>query len=178
MLSSRLFYRLLVWVCLPACAACAQSASQATGGWQGLARVLDALTPGVDTRIAPTAAQVAQRIGMLLARDMPQEALQLLQAWQAQQTPSTAPGDDVQLLFLRARALNALQRYEEAAAIYHDMTQRYPELPEPWNNLAAEYMRQGQPERAQQALQMALAANPGYVTARTNLAVVERALNR
>ncbi|MDD7982144.1 tetratricopeptide repeat protein, partial [Achromobacter ruhlandii] len=53
--------------------------------------------------------------------------------------------------------------------IYTEMTTRFPELPEPWNNLAALYASRGELEKAQDALQMALRADPGYAAARANL---------
>jgi len=148
-------------------------AQQTQGGWQGLGKLLDALTPGVDTRIAPSAAQITDQIADLLARDLFAEALQAIAARKAELADSTTPGVDVQLLFLEARALSGLQRHEEATAIYRQMTERYPELPEPWNNLAVEYMRANQPARAQEALQMALTADPNYATAQANLGTVQ-----
>jgi len=148
------------------------SSQQTQGGWQGLARILDAITPGVDTRIAASGAQITEHIEKLLARGMFSEALQAIAARKTEREAAAAPGADVQLLFLEARALAALQRREEALAIYRHMTERYPELPEPWNNLAAEYMRLNQPERAQEALQMALTANPNYAMAQANLGAV------
>jgi len=148
------------------------SANQAQGGWQGLARILDAITPSVDTRMAASSAQITDHIEKLLARGMFSEALQAIAARKTEREALASPGTDVQLLFLQARALAALERREEAIALYRHMTERYPELPEPWNNLAAEYMRLNQPERAQEALQMALTANPDYAMAQANLGTV------
>jgi len=148
------------------------SSHQTQGGWQGLGRILDAITPSVDTRIAASSAQITDHIEKLLARGMFSEALQAIAARKTEREAAASPGVDVQLLFLEARALAALQRREEALAMYRHMTERYPELPEPWNNLAAEYMRLNQPERAQEALQMALTADPNYATAQANLGTV------
>lgn len=53
------------------------------------------------------------------------------------------------------------------------MTTLFPELPEPWNNLAVEYVKQGKLDMAQDALEMALTANPQYATARANLGWVQ-----
>jgi len=138
-----------------------------------LAKVLDAITPSVDTSIAPSASQITDRIAGLLARDMAAEALQAIAARKAELEDTVWPGTDVQLLFLEARALAALQRHEEAMTIYRQMTERYPELPEPWNNLAAQYMRLNQPERAHEALRMALSADPNYAMAQANLGTVQ-----
>src|SRR5690606_23113591 len=82
-------------------------------------------------------------------------------------------GADVQLMFQHARALAALGRADEAIAVYSDMTNQFPELPEPWNNLAALYASRGELERAQDSLQMALRANPDYAAARANLGDIQ-----
>jgi len=160
------------FVCTPG--AWAQTDVSATqGGWQGLARILDAMTPSVDTSIPASSAQITDRIAGLLARGMNTEALQAIAARKAEREDAASPGTDVQLLFLEARALSALQRHEDAIALYRHMTERYPELPEPWNNLATEYMRLNQSERAREALNMALIADPNYALAQANLGTVQ-----
>jgi len=45
----------------------------------------------------------------------------------------------------------------------------FPELPEPYNNLAVLYASEGQLDSARAALEMALAAAPNYATALENL---------
>jgi len=49
------------------------------------------------------------------------------------------------------------------------LTEDYPELPEPHNNLAVLYVAQGHYEKARNALEMAVRTNPGYATAHENL---------
>lgn len=163
---------------LPGLALAAPEQNGNTGEWRGLANVLDALTPSVDTSAPPSAAQITDRITSLLNQGRYEEAMQDIAQRKAQLANRPAIGNDVQLLFLEARALSALQRHEQAIAIYRDMTIRFPELPEPWNNLANEYIRQGQPELARDALQMALTANPAYATAQANLGTVYLMLAR
>jgi Tfp pilus assembly protein PilF len=53
------------------------------------------------------------------------------------------------------------------------MTTYYPELPEPWNNLAAEYIAQDKLDLALEALKMALTADPSYALARANMGEVQ-----
>jgi len=49
------------------------------------------------------------------------------------------------------------------------LTREFPELAEPFNNLAALYAAQGEFDKAADALQSALKINPNYATARENL---------
>jgi len=146
------------------------------GGWDGLARLLEALKPGVDTAIAPTASQITDRIAALLDRGQAAAALALilerLAAEEDRGTNPRRPGTDVQLAFLHARALAATGRIAAAERQYEALTRAYPELPEPWNNLAALYVQQGQLERARLALQTALSIAPQYGPAQANLADV------
>lgn len=139
-------------------------------GWKGLARLLEALEPKVDTSIPLTPSQITNRISLMLDQGRAAEALQVIEKRKAQYAGNPDPlGNDVQLMFLNARALAALGRHEDAIGVYRDMTARYPELPEPWNNLAAEYVKTDRLDMAHQALEMALQANPEYREARENL---------
>jgi Flp pilus assembly protein TadD len=76
---------------------------------------------------------------------------------------------DLQVRFLRAVTLVDLGRREEAADALVQLTQEYPELPEPYNNLAVLAAAQGHLERAEQLLQQSIAAQPNYITAQENL---------
>lgn len=143
------------------------------GGWKGLARLLEALTPSIDTQIPLTSSQITARISAMLDQGQNQEALQIIEKRQAQLEEQGTVGTDVQLLFLHARALAAVGRNNEAIAGYRDMTTLYPELPEPWNNLASEYVKQGKIDLAYDALTMSLMANPHYATAKENLGQVQ-----
>ena len=58
------------------------------------------------------------------------------------------------------------------------MTEEFPELPEPYNNLAALYAARGDFEKARAALDGALRANPGFAVAHENLGDVYAQLAR
>ena len=137
------------------------------GGWDALAKLLEAAKPSVDTRLTPSASQITTHIELLLNRGDNEKALAMIEKREAEIKDQR--GTDVQLMFQHARALAALDRKAEAIDIYTEMTTRFPELPEPWNNLAALYASRGELEKAQDALQMALRADPGYAAARANL---------
>jgi tetratricopeptide (TPR) repeat protein len=76
---------------------------------------------------------------------------------------------DVQAKFKRATVLARLNRDDEAITAFTELTQAYPELPEPYNNLAALYAKKGRYEDARVALETAVKANPGYALAYDNL---------
>jgi len=148
------------------------------GGWDGLARLLEAAKPGVDTGIPPSASQITDRIESLLNQGRSQQALQEIEARLQAEQSRHAPGTDVQLQFQHARALAALGRNAEAEAVYQDMTTRYPELPEPWNNLAALYLQRGELDLAYEATRMALLASPKFGLAQANMGDIQLMLAR
>ena len=86
------------------------------------------------------------------------------------------PGTDVQLMFMQARLFTEMNRLPEAEAIYQRMTMRFPELPEPWNNLAALYVRRDELDQARRALEQAIMINPKYAVAQANLGDVQMSL--
>ena len=57
----------------------------------------------------------------------------------------------------------------KATDTFNALIQEYPELPEPYNNLAVLYAQQNQLDKAREALEMALRNNPGYAVAQENL---------
>lgn len=76
---------------------------------------------------------------------------------------------DPQLRFMRGVLLAESRRNADATAVFEALTQEFPELAEPYNNLAALYAGAGDYERAKSALEQALRANPSFATAHENL---------
>jgi tetratricopeptide (TPR) repeat protein len=76
---------------------------------------------------------------------------------------------DAQVRFLKGIALTELNRSADAIAVFQKLTEDYPELPEPYNNLAVIYAQQKQYEKAKAALEMAIRTHPSYATAHENL---------
>ncbi len=76
---------------------------------------------------------------------------------------------DPQMRFLKGVILTEAGRTAEAIETYTQLNQEYPELPEPYNNLAVLYAAQSQFDKARTALEQALRANPSYATAYENL---------
>lgn len=60
-------------------------------------------------------------------------------------------------------------KHADAIATFTKLTEDFPELPEPYNNLAVLYSNSGQIDKARNALEMAIRTNPSYATAHENL---------
>lgn len=76
---------------------------------------------------------------------------------------------DAQGRFLKGLIVNEQGNTNEAIKIFTDLTSDYPELPEPYNNLAVLQASQGQYDKARLALEMAIRTHPSYATAHENL---------
>jgi len=76
---------------------------------------------------------------------------------------------DAQGRFLKGIVLTEMNKPSEAIAVFSRLTEDYPELPEPYNNLAVIYAQQKQYDKAKQALEMAIRTHPSYATAHENL---------
>jgi tetratricopeptide (TPR) repeat protein len=99
----------------------------------------------------------------LLAASKNTEALQ-----KADQFLAGKPRDPM-MRFLRGISLSQAGRAPEAITAFTKLTEDFPELPEPFNNLAVLYAQQGQYDKARTALEMAIRTNPSYATAYENL---------
>src|SRR5262249_22235720 len=76
---------------------------------------------------------------------------------------------DPQMRFIKGVILTEQGKTNDAIATFQKLTEDYPELPEPYNNLAVLYAGQAQFDKARAALEMAIRTNPSYATAHENL---------
>ena len=76
---------------------------------------------------------------------------------------------DPQMRFLKGVIQTETGKAGDAIATFTKITEDYPELPEPYNNLAVLYAGQSQFDKARAALEMAIRTNPSYATAHENL---------
>ena len=83
---------------------------------------------------------------------------------------------DAQMRFLKGVILSQTNQRDGAIGLFTALTQDYPELPEPYNNLAVIYAAQGQYDKARDALDVAVRVSPRYATAHENLGDVYAAL--
>ena len=76
---------------------------------------------------------------------------------------------DASMRFMRGVALAENGKASEATNVFSRLTDEFPDLPEPYNNLAVLYAAQGQFDRARSTLEAAIKTNPSYSTAYENL---------
>jgi tetratricopeptide (TPR) repeat protein len=76
---------------------------------------------------------------------------------------------DPQGRFLKALVFTEQKRVPEAIQVFTGLTEDFPELPEPYNNLAVLYASQGNFDKAKAALELAIHTHPSYATAHENL---------
>ena len=104
-----------------------------------------------------------------------EEAQKLLKAGQAPQALErvnralAANPKDPQARFLKGLIFTEQGKQQEAIDIFTKLTQDYPNLPEPYNNLAVIYASQGQYDKARAALEQSIRTHPSYATAYENL---------
>ncbi len=76
---------------------------------------------------------------------------------------------DAQGRFLKGLIYTEMNKPTEAIGIFTRLSEDYPELPEPYNNLAVLYAQQRQYDKARTALEMAIRTHPSYAVAYENL---------
>ncbi|HUQ26005.1 MAG TPA: tetratricopeptide repeat protein, partial [Burkholderiales bacterium] len=76
---------------------------------------------------------------------------------------------DPKARFLKGIILTEQGNAKDAIEVFTRLTQDYPNLPEPYNNLAVIYAGQGQYDKARAALEQSIRTHPSYATAYENL---------
>ena len=77
--------------------------------------------------------------------------------------------NDTSLRFLKAVLLSETGHSTEASALFERLTQEFPDLPEPYNNLAVLQAAAGKLNLARDLLETAIRLDPGYRIAHENL---------
>ena len=119
--------------------------------------------------LMPLTARAAD--GIVSARELEQQFRrgETTLAWQRlDQALAAAPGD-TGLRFLKGVMLSESGRVAEASVLFERLTQEFPDLPEPYNNLAVLQAAAGNLDGARAQLEAALRLDPGYRTAHENL---------
>lgn len=112
---------------------------------------------------APVSADDLQEARRLMAQGSLGGALDRVEAVLSKQPR------DARARFMKGVILTEQGKTPEAIKLFTALTEEFPELPEPYNNLAVLYAAQGQDDKARKALEMAIRTHPTYATAHENL---------
>lgn len=112
---------------------------------------------------APSHADEADEVSRLIQRSQFEQAQARADAYLANRP------NDAQMRFLKGLILTERNKTAEAITVFTKLTEDFPELPEPYNNLAVLYAGRGEYEKAREALEMAIRTHPSYATAHENL---------
>ncbi len=126
----------------------------------GLLCLLPAVASSAEEKPAAVSFSAASRLA---------DAGQTEQALRLVETALKTRPRDPQWRFLQGTLLSRGQRTDEAIAVFTALTEDYPNLPEPHNNLAVLLAAKGQTSQARAELEAALRADPAYATAHENL---------
>jgi tetratricopeptide (TPR) repeat protein len=85
---------------------------------------------------------------------------------------------DAQGRFLKGLILTEQKKTQDAVLTFTSLTEDFPELPEPYNNLAVLYAGQGNYDQARAALELAIFNHPTYAMAFENLGDIHAQLAR
>jgi tetratricopeptide (TPR) repeat protein len=85
---------------------------------------------------------------------------------------------DPQGRFIKGLIFTEQRKPAEAIQVFTGLTEDFPELPEPYNNLAVLYASQGNYDKAKAALELAIHTHPSYATAHENLGDIYAQLAR
>lgn len=113
--------------------------------------------------VMPLRADEADTVSKLISQSQFDQALARADAFLANRP------NDPQMRFLKGLILTEKNKTGEAITVFTKLTEDYPELPEPYNNLAVLYAGKGDYEKARESLEMAIRTHPSYATAYENL---------
>ena len=124
-------------------------------GFGGIVHAQPAPPPVVgDISVDPKDATPLEEVRKLVAAGRTKQALALADE-QLAKNPRNA-----QMRFVRGVLLTDMNEKDAARAVFQQLTEDFPELPEPYNNLAVLYAADGQLDRARASLELALLARP------------------
>jgi tetratricopeptide (TPR) repeat protein len=104
-----------------------------------------------------------------------EDAAKMLKSGQHQQALErvnkvlTAKPRDARARFLKGLIFAEQGNTKDATDVFLALTKDFPDLPEPYNNLAVIYASQGQYDKARGALEQSIRTHPSYATAYENL---------
>lgn len=112
---------------------------------------------------APDVTPLYQEAARLYKRGQDELALAKVEA-ALKQNPQ-----DARSRFLKGLILTEQGKPNDAIQVFQSLTEDFPELPEPYNNLAVLYAAEGEYDKARAALEMAIQTHPKFAVAEENL---------
>ena len=109
-------------------------------------------------------------VARLVAAGQPQQALAAAERHLAEHP------NDAAMRFQRGVILSDLGRGDDAIDAFTRLTQDFPDLPEPYNNLGVLLAARGDYDQARGAFEAAIRNNPGYAVAHENLGDIHAVL--
>jgi tetratricopeptide (TPR) repeat protein len=113
--------------------------------------------------VAPACADLMDEVYQLTDRKQYGAAMEKLDKF-LEKNPN-----DAQARFLKGLVLTERGQRDDAIVIFRNLSQDYPDLPEPYNNLAVLYAEKGLYDEARSALKKAIKTHPTYATAHENM---------
>lgn len=145
--------------------------------------------PSINFRLHSFASKTVASVGLLTVllsgpafADDSADVTKLMRSGQYAQALSKADASlrknprNPEMRFLKGVILTEQNKSAEAITIFTKLTEDYPDLPEPYNNLAVLYASTGEYDKARKALDSAIRTNPSYATAYENLGDVHAKL--
>lgn len=111
----------------------------------------------------PAAADELSDVSKAMQTGQYAEAMQKADAFLAQHPK------DAHMRFMKGLIFAEQNKTTDAINVFTKLTEDYPDLPEPYNNLAVLFASNNQYDKARAALEMAIRTNPSYSTAHENL---------
>lgn len=136
---------------------------------------MKSVTKSLTRFIRPAIICLALAVAFPVSADELQEAQQLSREGKQSQALErinqylTKRPKDAQARFLKGMIYTEQGKTLDAIRMFQDLTIDYPDLPEPYNNLAVLYFGLGQYDKARAALETAIRTHPAYATAHENL---------
>ena len=141
-------------------------------GFSGVLTLMLAMTLGLGPALAQSGQDELGQVQRMLDSGDNWQALKKLDAM----VKKDAQNKDAR--FMRGIVLVQVNRAADAIEVFSQLTKDFPQLPEPYNNLAVLYAQEGQYENAKNALQSAIKTHPSYATAHENLGDIYSTLAR
>jgi len=130
--------------------------------WFAAMRFILALAT-IATVFTPARADELSDVSKAMQTGQYAEAMQKADAFLAQHPK------DAHMRFMKGLIFAEQNKTTDAINVFTKLTEDYPDLPEPYNNLAVLFASINQYDKARAALEMAIRTNPSYSTAHENL---------